>query len=40
MTQKHDKAKAVLVGFFGAGPLFDDVKERRRMRWHDNLGGR
>ena len=30
------KPNAVLVGFFGAGPLFDDVEERRRERWNDN----
>lgn len=40
MTQKHDKPKAVLAGFFGAGPLFTDGDERRREGWHDNRRGR
>jgi hypothetical protein len=35
-----DKPKAVLVGFFGAGPLFNDVDERRRESWYNNRRGR
>jgi len=35
MAAKPAKAKAVLVGFFGAGPLFNDADERRRIRKHD-----
>lgn len=35
MSDKAAKAKAVLVGFFGAGPLFNDSDERRRIRKHD-----
>ena len=30
MAAKPEKPKAVLVGFLGAGPLFNDADERRR----------
>ncbi len=36
MADQPEKPKAVLVGVFGAGPLFTDADERRRERWHSN----
>ena len=36
----QEKPKAVVVGVFGAGPLFNDVEERGRMREHGNRRGR
>lgn len=36
MSAKPEKPKAVLIGFYGAGPLFTDAAERRRERWYAN----
>lgn len=36
MADKPEKPKAVLVGVFGAGPLFTDAEEHRNMRQHNN----
>ena len=40
MAAKPEKPKAVLVGVLGAGPLFNDVEKRRRMRVHRNQRAR
>lgn len=37
MTDQPEKPKAVLVGVFGAGPLFNDMEERRRMRKYNHV---
>jgi hypothetical protein len=40
MSEHPEKQMAVVVGVLGAGPLFNDVEERRRMREHGNRRGR